>query len=428
MNRSHAILWLLTLLVLLSPGCGFASAKPFPQHTVYTSGTIRPNHVGQSQLDSDVLSYYQSWKSRYLRTVSGSSPTQLYVYYNLEGMAYPASAVSCSEGHGYGMLAAAIMADADPNAHTDFNALYYFYRAHTSSNNSALMSWQQVLKNGTIVDNTSDGDDSATDGDMDIALALLMADRQWGSSGSINYRAEGIRVIQAILASEVHQTELILKLGDWVSDGDSTYGTGTRSSDFMLGHLRTFAKFDTANADAWNKVLSKTASIVTYQYSTGGSATTGLMPDFFKKNSSGKYAPVSGTFLESGHDGDYSWNACRTPWRLAMDYLLSGSTTVKSSLSKLNSWVQTKTGGSPSKVMAGYYVKNGKNGTAYVTYNELSFTAPLAPAAMLASSNQTWLNSLWKYMVSASISQGDYFGNTLKLHSMIVASGNWWLP
>lgn len=428
MTRVFSIGFFLLLLPLLWPVPAEGSARPFPQHTPYSAGTIRPNHQSQSQTDADVLSYYLAWKSRYLKSVSGASPAQKYVYYNLEGTASPSNAVSCSEGHGYGMLAAAIMADADSSAHTDFNALYYFYKAHTSSNNAALMSWQQISKNGAIVDNTSDGDDSATDGDLDIALSLLMADRQWGSNGSINYRSEALKVMSAILQSEVNQSDWTLKLGDWVDSGDTTYGTGTRSSDFMLGHLRTFASVDSAHSTQWLNILNKTASIVTRQFSSGGSANTGLMPDFFKKNSSGVYVPVSGTYLESRHDGDYDWNACRTPWRLAMDYLLTGSSTLSSSLTKFNTWIIGKTGGNPSKVMAGYYVKNGTNGNAYVTYNELAFTAPMAVSAMMSSGNQNWLNALWKYMVGSKLENGDYFGNSLKLHAMIVASGNWWLP
>lgn len=428
MRAQVLLYWMLFVSLALVPASARASARPFPQHTAYASGTILPNHVSRSQLDQDVLNYYLAWKQRYLKSVSGSSPAQKYVFYNLEGMASPSSAVSCSEGHGYGMLATVIMADADPNAHTDYNALYYFYKAHTSSNNPLLMSWQQISSNGSIVDNVADGDDSATDGDMDIALSLLMADRQWASNGSINYRAEAIKLIQAILASEVNRGESILKLGDWVSDSDSTYGKGTRSSDFMLGHLRTFAQYDTANTSLWNAVLSKTASIANAQFSSGGSASTGLLPDFFKKNSSGQYKPTSGTYLESKHDGDYSWNACRTPWRLSVDFLLSGSTTMSSLLKKLNSWIISQTAGNPSNVKAGYYVLNGTNGKPYVTYNELAFTAPFAVSAMVSSTNQSWLNSLWKYMVNANISNGEYFGNTLKLQSMIVASGNWWIP
>lgn len=428
MTTKSLSLFFVLLCCWILPSSAEAASKPFPQHTPYVSGSILPNHVSRTQLDADVLSYYQSWKARYVRTVSDTNPTQKYVFYNREGYSSPSNAVSCSEGHGYGMLATVIMADADPDAHTDFNALYYFYKAHTSSNNPALMSWQQLSSNGKIVDNTADGDDSATDGDLDIALSLLMAHRTWSSNGSINYKAEAEKILAAIMSSEVHPSEWILKLGDWVSSSDSTYGKGTRSSDFMLGHLKTFARLDTARSTSWQKVHDKTVSIVNWQFTNGGSKNTGLMPDFFKKSSSGSYTPTKGVYLESSHDGDYSWNACRTPWRLAMSYLLEGDGSVKSTLDRFNTWIVSKTGGTPSKVKAGYYVANGTNGNAYASYNELAFTAPLAVSAMMSPSQQGWLNALWKHMVSTPIDQGEYFGNTLKLHAMIVASGNWWLP
>jgi endo-1,4-beta-D-glucanase Y len=41
---------------------------------------------------------------------------------------------------------------------------------------------------------------NAMDGDLDIAMALLMADRQWGSTGAWNYKQEGINTINAMKA------------------------------------------------------------------------------------------------------------------------------------------------------------------------------------------------------------------------------------
>ena len=48
---------------------------------------------------------------------------------------------------------------------------------------------------------TSAGDGwNAIDGDLDIAMALLMADRQWGSDGRWNYRQEALDTIAAVAA------------------------------------------------------------------------------------------------------------------------------------------------------------------------------------------------------------------------------------
>ncbi len=227
-----------------SPKQQVAVSKPFPQHTAYTSGVIKPNYVSQDQLDNDVKRIYDEWKGRYL-VQHPQKPNQYYVFYNLEKINDPENAVSCSEGHGYGMLATALMAGYDDKAKVYFDGLYYFYKAHPSINDPALMAWQQIkTSNGDIMNTppyaNEDGNFSATDGDMDIAYALLLADKQWGSNGEINYLKEAKTIINAIMDKDVNVDEWILKLGDWVNNDDSTYGMGTRSSDFMLSHLKVF--------------------------------------------------------------------------------------------------------------------------------------------------------------------------------------------
>ena len=55
-------------------------------------------------------------------------------------------------------------------------------------------------KNEEIVDASGQGrTSSATDGDMDIAYSLLLADKQWGSDGEIDYLKQGKKVIDAIM-------------------------------------------------------------------------------------------------------------------------------------------------------------------------------------------------------------------------------------
>jgi len=79
--------------------------------------------------------------------------------------------------------------------------------------------------------------------------------------------------------------------------------------------------------------------------------------------------------------------------------------------------------------MAGYYVKNGPNGTPFSDYIDLCFTAPFAVEAMIDPKNQAWLNQLW-----TSITGGDYgtvriiMGTTIRMQVLLVVSGNWWLP
>jgi endoglucanase len=76
------------------------------------------------------------------------------------------------------------------------------------------------------------GDDSAFDGDADIAYALLLADRQWGSKGAVAYRREAEQVMRAILRSTIGPRSHLPMLGDWTSpDGERHNQFPPRPSD-----------------------------------------------------------------------------------------------------------------------------------------------------------------------------------------------------
>lgn len=400
------------------------SAKPFPQHTAYTSGVIKPDTVSQDQLDNDVRRIYDEWKARYL-IQPRKDPDQYFVFYNRENMNEPVNAVSCSEGHGYGMLVTAIMGGYDDKVY--FDGLYRFYKAHPSASNSALMGWQQIkASNGDIINtppyDNENGNLSATDGDMDIAYALLLADKQWGSDGEINYMLEAKTLINAIMLYEVNTDEWILKLGDWASNSDSDYGTGTRSSDFMLSHLKAF---QAATGDSnWENIADKTYAVIHSLY-MNQSATTGLLPDFSHKEGS-KYIPSKPNYLEAPYDGDYYYNSCRVPWRIPIDYLMSGDTRAFKQILTLNQWIQMSSGGVLGNINAGYKLDG-----SLITEEEegvMAFIAPFAVSAMVDSENQEWLNVLWDYMAHTATSESTYFDNSIRLLVMITVSGNWWMP
>src|SRR5262249_46149068 len=148
------------------------------------------------------------------------------------------------------------MAGADPEARDRFDGLFRYFRAHPSSNDAHLMSWQQE----DAGDKTrSDGEDSASDGDLDIAQALLLADAQWGSSGPIDYRKEARQVIAAIKKDEINRESWTVKLGDWSGPGDDKFYS-TRPSDFMPDHFRAFAAL-TGDRD-WMKVADRCYALV----------------------------------------------------------------------------------------------------------------------------------------------------------------------
>jgi endoglucanase len=385
-----------------------AATRPFPQHVVYTAGAIKPNNVSQAAMDAKVSSQYAVWKANYLRTEGGQG----------SWIKYDKTNSTVSEAHGYGMVLAAYMADKPT-----LDSMYGYFTHHPSKHGAHLMAWKQTLTNGVMTDVA--GRVSATDGDLDVAYALLLAHVQWGSSGAIDYRARALEVMHDILQYDVNPTYWNLTVGDWTRDDDVNY---TRPSDFMTGHILAFARYDTANAAKWNKVYGAISAAVNDQFSHG-SEKTGLMPDFMVR-SGGLWVPVTGKWLETRNDGDFFWNACRTPWRLALSWLNDGRTDMKAAQQQMASWIRGKTGGVPRKIHDGYFVKNGPNGEAMDKYRDLVFTAPMAVNAMFGGApGQAWMNSLWTSITGGDYgSTVEYYGDAVRLQVLLTVSGNWWTP
>jgi endo-1,4-beta-D-glucanase Y/regulation of enolase protein 1 (concanavalin A-like superfamily) len=386
--------------LILTAITAFGQNRPFPQHTVYLSGTIKPNNVTQSAMDSSVESAWNSWKANYLK------PAGTGKYY----IKYDSTGATVSEAHGYGMLSTVLMAGYDASAKTYFDGLYNYYRAHPSQNNAYLMAWKQDSSFNNI-----EGADSATDGDMDIAYALLLADKQWGSSGAINYLQAATNCINGIMQSDVNQSLWNLKLGDWAI---GTSGNNTRPSDFMIEHMKAYK---TATGDArWDNVIATTYGVINTMYANY-SPGTGLIPDFVIRSGS-TWAPAPANFLEGPHDGEYDYNSCRTPWRFPVDYLFTGTTTALGEMQKMNSWIKGKVSSNPSSILDGYHL----NGGTYGTGNNGCFFAPFGVCAMIDSGNQSWLNAVWSKC--AATGTESYYDDSVRFLSMVVMSGNYWMP
>ncbi len=388
----------------------YSQNHPFPQHYPYMAGSIKPSNHSQTQLDNDIISFYNSWKATYFKNNCGAN--QYYVWFGDEDP----NAICVSEGQGYGMLIAAYMAGYDANAKIIFDGLYNFYKAHPSSINSNLMAWQQ----GTLCTDIN-GVDAATDGDMDIAYALLLADKQWGSAGAINYLQAANDIINAIMTSEVNPLEFSTMLGDWVTSGNSTY-YATRPSDFMPDHFRAF--YYSTLDNNWNHVIDECYTVIS-TIQTNNSPATGLIPDFVV-NCNTTPIPASPNFLEGPNDGDYNYNSCRVPWRLATDFLIAGETRSQTAVNKINTWIESHTSSNPANIYSGYTLSGGN--ISGNNYDDPSFIGPFAVGAMLDNANQAWLNAMYDHLIAQDLADNTYFGNTLKMLCLIVLSGNYWPP
>lgn len=399
-----------------------APRQPFGSHrTRYTSGSILPATVAQARRDSATGLFYEKWKSRYL--VTGCGDGRAYVFVNADGSDTGGNrdpdSISVSEGHGYGMLITVLMAGYDPQARAYFDGFYRFLRDHPSRHSPQLMAWNQITgcANATRGD---DGSDSATDGDVDIAFALSLADRQWGSEGPINYLEEARRMIRAIREHEINPSTHLPLLGDWATVAEPAYYYGTRPSDFMPDHFRVFRAV--ASDIAWTVVVDSGYRLLR-SVQEKFSPEAGLVPDFIKDTNTTP-RPVEPWYLETSDDGHFSYNACRVPWRVATDYLTSGDSRARDLVRPMTAWFRHAAQDTPRRIGDGYDL----GGEAFSHQRAMAFVAPLGVAAMVDAQNQQWLDALWAEIVRTPREDEEYYGNTLKMLAMIVLSGNWWTP
>ncbi len=366
---------------------------------------IRPS-VPHSELVKATEDYYDTWKGRYV--VEGCANGELRVKSEPDTDAF-----TVSEAHGYGMLFTVLMSEHDAQAQSTFDAMFRYYRAHQSNIVDGLMAWAQ----DEGCDNVG-GDNAATDGDLDIAYALLLADSTWGSGGSVKYADEAARVMDAILEGEV-APENYLYVGDWVQPDDDA--DGTRASDFMLDHLRAFGM---ASGNArWTSVLDRTYAIIANVQDKH--SASGLLSDFILGADGDDPAPPDGRWLEGDHDGDYAYNACRVPWRLAGDYLLFGEARARTAVRKINAFIRERVGDDPSAIVDGYRL----DGEPYGRFASMAFAAPFAAAAMIEpeqGTNQAWLDSLWEFIVQQD--DENYYSDSIKLGTMLMVSGLYHAP
>ena len=369
--------------------------NPFPQAgkiKYYSESLSMP----QNKMNKYVTAFYDHWKSKYL-VESKEHPGDYKIIINKKG-------VTVSEAMGYGMLIMVQIAGYDPEAKKLFDGLNSFRKRYPSKFNKAFMCWQVRRES------KPKKDDSATDGDLDIATALLMASEQWHEK---HYAAEALKIIKAA-EKDLLRNDFSLRLGDW--DTDEEGAPAVRPSDFTTAHFQLFAQ-KTGNK-TWQKVEEKCYSILN-ELQDNYAQKTGLIPDFAIMNTGNKWKPAKPNFLETKNDGAYYYNSCRLPWRLGTSVLIYNNPVAKKILTRIIDWVATKIP-EPKNFKGGYDL----NGKPLETYDEPTFTAPITVAAM-AVGNQKWANKGFDFIKNYKV---DYFSDSINLLSMMVLTHNYWLP
>lgn len=168
---------------------------------------------------------------------------------------------------------------------------------------------------------------TASDGDLDYALALVLAGRRgWKPpSGLPDYLTEAREVLAAILEKEMvalPEGTLVLTPGDW-HEAASPYLLNP--SYFSPAAYRLFSQIGTGPEGAvlepvaWRRLHQDTYQLLShFNQGLGETPGAGLVPDWCRVDAAGHLTPAP------GRDTNFGWEAVRLPWRLALDHLWFG--------------------------------------------------------------------------------------------------------
>ncbi|HVV49790.1 MAG TPA: glycosyl hydrolase family 8, partial [Polyangia bacterium] len=360
---------------------GSSAAFPFPQ------GHALPNCSFPTYDTDTVETAYTNWKARFFDGTKIVRPEN--------------GNDTVSEGIGYGMLIGVFMNDQPM-----FDTLWTYAKSKFDGNH--LMTWCQ----GTGQSGSCNSSGSATDGDEDMAYALLMASKQW-SGGT--YASDAATLIGNIFAHEVS--------GNILLPGDSFGPSGLNELDpsyFAPSYYRAFAKVDPSHD--WMDVLKECYTIL-----AAASQPDGLVPNWVTQSGTATYRPGN-----SNIDPYFGYDACRTPFRIGMDYCINGEPDAQAYANLISAFYASKaTAVSLSGINDGYTTTGGT--PPYMTYSAgMAFLGPAGVGAMAAG--QTMLRDLAYKTVDAETTSNamkasgvfTYYHASWGVLSLMAMAGNFW--
>ncbi len=236
--------------------------------------------------------------------------------------------ITTSEGQSYTMLSAVWIDDKDT-----FDKSWKWTKENLQRKEDNLFSWLYGKKsNGewAILEERG-GKNTATDGDTDIALALVMAANRWSNP---EYLAEAKKIISSVWAVEV------AKIGNrYVLLSNSLEKEAVKNevivnpSYFSPYAYKVFAKLNPENA--WSQLATDTYStldeVTVLNLDKGKSSN--LPPNWVILNKSDQsWKAAENTDLNT----NFSYDALRVPWRIYLDWMWFKEEKALQYLSKLN--------------------------------------------------------------------------------------------
>ncbi len=264
----------------------------------------------------------------------------------------PSNGNTTSEGQSYAMLRAVWMKDK-----TTFDGVWQWTRDHLQyRNGDKLFSWlwRDNESGGSVVDSAS-----ATDADLDIALALIFANRLWEDP---SYFKAAFEIIQDIWKNEVVNIKGRYYLT--ASSGANRDGSYiSNPSYYSPATYHVFSQIDAAHpwADLYHDTYT-TLNIL------ADNSPSRLPPNWILISPTGELRSAEQYVLDP-EVNSYGFDAFRTMWRISLDSLWFNGTDSLNYLSKVEPFFENEI-----KERGDVYAIYGIDGTPRVSYQSISTT------------------------------------------------------
>ncbi len=239
--------------------------------------------------------------------------------------------VTTSEGQSYTLLRAVWQGDR-----AAFDQSWQWTKDNILHKNDWLFAWlfgpHTDASYGVLTE--QGGEHSASDADQDIAMALIFAYARWQTP---SYIGEARRVLDDIWAKEVVMIagKPYLVANDLEKFSNSP--TALINPSYLAPYAyRIFALVDSAHP--WGQLVDTSYDVIgrSIEASLGKTISGEIPPDWVRINKTTGELVVPGGDLTT----NFSYDALRVPWRLALDYQWYGDPRAKDLLAKMSVFSQ----------------------------------------------------------------------------------------
>jgi endo-1,4-beta-D-glucanase Y len=238
------------------------------------------------------------------------------------------NSITTSEGQSYTMLRAVWQSDKPT-----FDKTWEWTQEQLQREDN-LFSWRWGQKaDGTYgILTDQGGQNTASDGDSDIALALVMAASRWNES---SYLDDAKKIISAMYEKEVITVAGVPYLASNDLEKASSTDAVINPSYLSPYAFRVFDKVDTNERHDWMALVDSSYDLINKSMDSNldVSKSAGLVPDWvlMNKTTGELRAPEGGNLTTR-----YGYDAMRTAWRLGLDYQWNKDDRAKETLAKMN--------------------------------------------------------------------------------------------